>query len=174
LVAASRATGGQAHEGTPGPAPHPLVGSWRMTGEFAEQGTGQPVGAVDSIITFTADGNVLVANPIQLPDVPASAGLFFTEGQGAWQATGARGGDVTFVYLTLDQTGHLATTNIVRLQVETDVAGSVAIGEFVLDSISESSGPFSPQPRGTFEATRIEVVPIDAPLATPETGTPTP
>ena len=137
--------------------------------------SGQPVAELTSLLTLTADGNVLVANPIQLPDVPASAGLFFTEGQGTWATTGARSGDVTFVYLTLDQTGHLTTTNTVRMRIDLDAGGASLSGEFVLDTLSVESGqPFSPQARGTLTGTRIEVVAIDASMATTAAGTPTP
>jgi hypothetical protein len=174
LAAANGVAVGRAQEATPMTANHPLVGSWRLTGEFTDQGGSQPIGEVDSLVTFTADGNVLVANPIQLPAVPASAGLFFTEGQGAWASTGERGGDVTFVYLTLDQTGNLATTNTVRLRLEVDAAGDAVTGSFVLDTVSLSGGQFSPQAAGTLEATRIDVIPIDAPPATPGAGTPAP
>lgn len=74
----------------PSTAGHPLVGSWLVGVKLEGQAPGAPLPSeLTSLITYFADGKVLVANAGQLPPLPPGSGLFFTEGHGQWVATGA-------------------------------------------------------------------------------------
>lgn len=158
LLAGARAVTAQDQDG--GPA-HPIVGSWLVTVNFAE-----PAGiALTNLVTYGADGNVLVANGGEVPGIPPGAGLIFTEGHGAWAATGERTADATFVFLTINATGDVDSTNTVRSSVEIDATGDAYTGSSTLTIVGTDGGtPIDYA--ATFEATRIVVEPMAA-AATP-------
>ena len=171
LVAAGGGSATRAHDGTPTAAGHALVGSWQMTFAFASQ-TQPPVQLI-SLATYSSDGTVVVANGGQLPALPLGAGLFLTEGHGAWAPTGERTAAATFVFVMLDQGGGLASINTARTTLEVDAAGDAYAGAFTLDMVTPRGTPFAPQAGGTFTATRIRVEPMGSPAAgTPIVGTP--
>lgn len=164
LVAFGRLPATEAQTGTPVPDRHPLVGSWSVVLTFAgSTGTGGP--ELPSLVTYTADGSVLVANAGQLPSsLPPASGLFFTEGHGTWLPTGERTADATFRFLVLNQTGGLASTSTVRTSVEVDAGSDAYAGSFTIDLISPSGNPTGTE-RGVFRATRIPVEPLGTPMA---------
>lgn len=151
-------------QGEDATASHPLVGSWlvSVTLEGEEPGAALPA-SVTSLVTFFADGNVLVANAGQLPPLPPGAGLFFTEGHGQWIATGASGAEATFVSLVLDQTGGPSSTVTAHTTLEVDASGDAYTGTASYESTSLTGGSMGTQ-QVNVEATRIQV----APMATPE------
>ncbi len=152
----------RAQEATPTASGHPLVGSWEVVFAF-EDGAGFQL---SSLVTYTADGNVLVANAGQLPGLPPASGLFFTEGHGAWTATGERTADASFRFLVLDQTGGLAGTSIARMAIEIDPSGDGHAGSFTLDTVTPAGNSMGAG-RGTLRATRIGVEPLGTPVGTP-------
>jgi hypothetical protein len=159
-----------AQEATPMASGHPLVGSWNVTIAFEGTSTVK----LPSLITYTAEGTVLVANAGQLPlSLSPASGLFFTEGHGTWRATGERTADATFVFLILDQTTGLAATSTTRTSVAVDASGNAYTGRFESDTISPSGNSMGSE-RGTVQATRIQVQPLGGQgVATPVAATPT-
>ena len=123
-----------------------------------------------NLMTHTTDGIALVANAGELPSMPGwvGAGLFFTEGHGAWQATGERTVEVTFVFLTLNRAGSLISTNAARATLDVDAAGDAFTGTFALELVSPDGNPMGAH-RGALRATRIEAAPT---ASTPVSGTP--
>src|SRR5918994_191283 len=105
-------------------AGHGLVGTWMVSVSLEGQGPGAPVSPeVTSLVTYFADGNVLVANAGQLPPLPPGSGLFFTEGHGRWVATSDTAATASYVSLALDQAGGLSSTNTTQATVEVDTTG---------------------------------------------------
>jgi hypothetical protein len=145
------------------PAIHPLVGSWlvAVTLEGQEPGSGSPP-ATTSLVTFFADGNVLVANAGQLPSLPPGSGLFFTEGHGQWAGTGDRAARASVVSLVLDQTGGLSSTTTVSTTVEVDDTGNAYTGTLTIGSTSSTGTDMGAQ-QATVEATRIQTEPAGTP-----------
>ena len=162
LAGAGRSSGTRAQDGTPAAAGHPLVGSWEVVIDF--EGAGAP--ELISLVTYTTDGVVLVANAGQLPGLPPASGLFFTEGHGAWTATGERTADASFRFLVLDQTGGLAGTSVTRTRIEVNPAGDAYGGTFALDTLTPEGNSMGAG-RGTLRATRIGVESLGTPAATP-------
>lgn len=164
ILAAGRLPGVGARQGTGEEANHPLVGSGEVTVSFDGEG---PI-EVTNLSTFTDEGAVLAANGGQLPTIPGvqGTGLLLTEGHGAWQATGERTADGTFVFFTLDQTGGISSTNTVRMSVEVDASGESYGGVFTLDAVSPAGNSMGSD-RGTLRATRIGVEAPALPPATP-------
>lgn len=122
-----------------------------------DQAPGAPLPSeLTSLITYFADGNVLVANAGQLPPLPPGSGLFFTEGHGQWVATGDTSAEASFVSLVLDQTGGLSSTKTARTTVEVDAAGDAYTGSSTLESTS-STGTAMGSQQVTVQATRIQV-----------------
>lgn len=152
---------------TPVAAGHLVTGSWDVG--FAL--TSRPAVDVSSLFTFGADGTLLVANAGQLPgSLPPGSGLFFTEGHGAWIATGDRQAGATFRFLVIDQTAGIVSTGIVRLELEVDQSGNALDGAFALDLLSSEGNPTGTE-WGTLRATRIQVEPLGTPTAaTPVAG----
>lgn len=150
-------------QGQPSTSSHPLVGSWLVSVSLEGQapGTGLP-SDVTSLVTYFADGNVLVANAGQLPPLPPGSGLFFTEGHGQWVATGERSAEARFVSLVLDQTGGLSSTNTASTTVEVEPAGNAYTGSIAIESTSSTGGSMGVQ-RANVEATRIQVSPAGTP-----------
>lgn len=163
----------QQNQGTPVAQTHPLVGAWLVTLSVAGQSPGAPTPAtLTSMVTYYADGNVLLANAGQLPLLPPASGLFFTAGHGRWVATGDRTADATVVSLVLDQTGGLSSTNTTRTTVEVDATGDAYSGLFAIEAVSPDGNPTGTE-EGTFQATRITTEPGGSPTAaTPAVGTP--
>ncbi len=147
---------------TPGPAGHPLVGSWEVVIAFE----GDLAPELVSLITYTSDGAVLVANAGQLPGLPPASGLFFTEGHGAWASTGERTAEASFRFLVLDQTGGLAGTSVTQTTIEVSPAGDAYAGTFSLDTLTPEGNSMGAG-GGTLRATRIGVEPLGTPVATP-------
>ncbi len=178
LLAGRGLPGARAHDGTPIPTAgtpipvgHPLVGSWRVT--FAFEAQNQPPVELISLATYTSDGTLVVANAGQMPSLPLGAGLFLTEGHGAWVPTGERAADATFVFVMLDQSGGLASINTARTSLEVNATGDAYVGTFTLDMVEPEGNPFAPPARGTFEAIRIQVEPPGISFAaTPAVGSP--
>lgn len=147
----------------PSTSGHPLVGSWLVNVSVEDQAPGAGLPSdVSSLVTYFADGNVLVANAGQLPPLPPGSGLFFTEGHGQWVATGERSADASFVSLVLDQTGGLSSTNTAGTTVEVDPAGNAYAGSISIESTSSTGRPMGAQ-QANVEATRIQVSPIGTP-----------
>lgn len=144
-------------QGDAGAAGHPLVGSWlvSITVEDQEPGAALPA-SVPSLVTYFADGNVLVANAGQLTPLPPGSGLFFTAGHGQWLAPRDSGAEGSFVSLVLDQTGGLSSTVIARTTVEVDTSGDAYTGSFTVESIG-STGDVTDARQANVEATRIQV-----------------
>jgi len=146
-------------------AGHPLVGSWLVVISFEGRDPGAPLPLkLTSLVTFFADGNVLVANAGQLSPLPPGAGLFFTEGHGQWIATGENSADVTYNSLVLDQTGGLSSITTARTSVKVDATRNAYTGTFVIDS-ANPAGNATGTERGTLSATRIRVEPAGTPAA---------
>lgn len=142
---------------------HPLVGSWLVAVTLEGQEPGAPLPTeLTSLVTYFADGNVLVAKAGQLPPLPPGSGLFFTDGHGQWVTTGESTADATFVSLILDQTGGLSSTNTTRTSVEVDTTTDVYTGTFVIESESPTGNSVKAE-RGTFQATRIQEEPTGTP-----------
>ncbi len=155
----------RAQDGTP-TADHSLVGAWLVT----ISSTGENAGAVlpaqqTSLVSFFADGNLLVANAGQLPLLPPGSGLFFTGGHGQWTATGTDTVDATFVFLVIDQTGGVSSANYGTMTVTLDASGNTLAGDLTINAISENGNPTGSQ-AGTIEAVRIKA----GPVSTPEAG----
>jgi hypothetical protein len=142
-------------------AVHPIVGSWLTNVEFDGDNT-----SLTSLMTFFADGAVMVANAGQFPGLPPASGVFFTGGHGAWEATGDQTVDATFVFLTLNNTGSLASIDTSRTSVEVDETGSGFTGTAVID-LTGPGGDVPGAARSTFTGSRIRVSPMDAAAATP-------
>lgn len=140
-----------------GTADHPLVGSWlvSITLEDQEPGAALPSN-LTSLVTYFADGNVLVANAGQLTPLPPGSGLFFSEGHGQWVATSASGAEASFVSLVLDQTGGLSSTNSAHTTLEVDASGNAYAGSFTIESTS-STGTSTGSQEVSVEGTRIQV-----------------
>jgi hypothetical protein len=138
-------------------AAHPLMGSWlvSVTLHGQEPGAALPP-EVTSLITYFADGNVLVANAGQLPPLPPGSGLFFTEGHGSWVATGEGSAEAIHVSLVLDQTGAFASTTTGSATVEVDATGDTYTGSLTIESTNAVGNAAGVQ-QATVEATRIEV-----------------
>lgn len=144
-------------------AAHPLVGSWLVSVTLRDQDPGAALPPeLTSLITYFADGNVLVANAGQLPPLPPGSGLFFTEGHGNWVATGETSAEALYVSLVLDQTGGLSSTNTGSVTVEVDAAGNTYTGSFTIDATSTTGNTTGVQ-QATVEATRIQVEPTGTP-----------
>ena len=138
-------------------AGHGLVGTWLVSVSLEGQGPGAPVSPeVTSLVTYFADGNVLVANAGQIPPLPPGSGLFFTEGHGRWVATSDTAATASYVSLALDQAGGLSSTNTTQATVEVDTTGDAYTGSFALESVSPSGNSMGAQ-QGTFQAERIGV-----------------
>lgn len=151
-VALNQSVGAQ---GTPtASAGHPVVGSWIVDVTFQRDA---PID-VTSLITYGADGTVLVANAGLIPGIPAGTGITFTESHGAWAATGDRSADATFVFLTIDQVGAVDSINTVHTSVEVDDAGNAYVGGATVEARSAVSGTAS-SATATFTATKIVVGP---------------
>jgi len=157
--------GGRVHaaaqDETTGMAEHPLVGSWLVTVSFEDVRTVP----LTSLVTYAADGNVLVANAGRTPYLPPEAGLTFTGSHGVWAPTGERSADATFVFLTLDQDATVTDINTVRTAVEVDPSGDAYTGSALFEATNPDGSVTNAAP-ATFDATRIEVRPL-APAATP-------
>lgn len=158
-----------AWKGTSEAGEHPLVGSWMVVLTVEGQG---PI-EITNLITFAADGTVLAASGGQLPGLPAvfGSGLVLTEGHGAWAVASERSAEATFRFLTLDQTGGIASTNTSRMAVEADAGGNSLTGAFTLDLVSPSGNSMGAG-RGTLRAERIAVEPM-AVEASPIAASPT-
>lgn len=147
----------------PSMAGHPLVGSWLVSVSLEGQAPGEGLPSdVPSLVTYFADGNVLVANSGQLPPLPPGSGLFFTEGHGQWAATGERSAEASVVSLVLDQTGGLSSTNTAGTTVEVDASGNTYAGSITIESTSSTGGSMGGQ-QASVEATRIQVAPAGTP-----------
>ena len=171
LLAVGGQPGTTAREGTPTAAGHPLVGSWQIRFAFETQG-GPPI-QLTNLATFSSDGTLVVANGGQLPTLMTGAGLYLTEGHGAWEPTGERAADAAYVFILLDQSGGLASINTARIALEVDPSGDAYSGSFTLDMTTGEGTQFAPTARGTFTATRIRVEPMATPgAATPGAATP--
>lgn len=153
-------TGAQAQASMAG---HPLVGSWLVSVSLEGQAPGEGLPSdVPSLVTYFADGNVLVANSGQLPPLPPGSGLFFTEGHGQWVATGQSSAEASVVSLVLDQTGGLSSTNTAGTAVEVDASGNTYTGSITIESTSSTGGSMGGQ-QASVEATRIQVAPAGTP-----------
>lgn len=150
-----------AQEGAGATTAHPLVGAWFVAVTYETEAPA----ALTNLATFTADGNLLVANAGQLPNVPPGAGLVFTEGHGAWEATGERTAQATSVYLTVNQSGGIASVNTARATIEVDASGDRYTGEASLSIAGPDEGD-TVEMFATIDATRITVEPMGA-AATP-------
>ena len=163
LAGIGRLSDSRAQVATPPPSGHPLVGSWEVVIAFE----GDLAPELVSLVTYTTDGAVLVANAGQLPGLPPASGLFFTEGHGAWTATGERTADASFRFLVLDQTGGLAGTSVTRSTIGVSAAGDAYAGTFSLDTLTPEGNSMGAG-AGTLRATRIGVEPLGTPgVATP-------
>ena len=142
---------------------HALVGSWEVALSFESTAP-----AIEKeLATFGADGTLLVATTGELPSMPATGSdLLFTEGHGVWTATGEQTADATFKFLMLDPSGGVFSTTTVRMALETNASGDGYGGAFTLTSISPDGAAMG-EGRGTVEATRIVVEPLDSVAATP-------
>jgi hypothetical protein len=163
----------QQSQSTPVASTHPLVGAWLVTISVAGQSPGAPTPSMlTSLVSYHADGNVLLANAGQLPLLPPASGLFFTSGHGRWVATGDRAADATIVSLVLDQGGGLSSTNTVRTTVAVDATGNAYDGTFAIEAVSPDGNPTGTE-EGTFHAVRITTEPGGSPTAaTPAVATP--
>jgi hypothetical protein len=143
----------RAQEDDSSPANHPLVGSWFVRVEV----DGNPPLELPNLVSFTADGVVLVAAPTLLPEVPgAGTENLFSSGHGAWMAAGPAAADVRFAFLVVDEQGRLASLNVIdgRLHVGDD--GESYTGEYTL-VIHPAAGATQSPVSGTWAATRIAV-----------------
>lgn len=148
----------------PSTAGHPLVGSWLVSVSVEGQAPGAGLPAdVNSLVTYFADGNVLVANAGQLPPLPPGSGLFFTEGHGQWVATGERSAEASWTSLVLDQTGGLSSTITASgATAEVDASGNTYAGRASVESTSSTGSNMGAQ-QVTIGATRIQATPAGTP-----------
>ena len=118
LVAVSavgfRAVAGAQETATQG---HPLVGTW-----LADTDPETPDNALDTL-SFTADGTF----------TNVEAGGFVS--LGAWEATGDRTANLTFVAYDLDEDGSNAGSTTIRVSIEVGAEGDGFTGEYTIEFI---------------------------------------
>lgn len=152
-----------AQETTPTPmSDDDFVGAWWFTVVSV---------ALPSLGTFTADGNFILSN---LPTEPLYEGapfdiLLLGGGYGVWETTGEDTAAFTYVYLYADDTGAFQSSTTISGTLELGADGQTLSGEYAFQ-VNQPDGTLLHADRGTIEATRISIVPMDE-LAPPP-GTP--
>jgi len=138
-----------------------FVGAWRFTDAALD---------LPSLGTFTADGNLIIAN---LPTEPVFEGadfqtLLLSPSHGVWEATGDDTADFTFAYLYANETGRFQSTLTVSGTMELGADGQTMTGEFAFD-VRQPDGTVVHADRGAVEGTRLGIIPMEelAPAGTP-------
>jgi len=157
LGATILSTSATAQEDSATPPDHPLIGTWRLT--VTEEGVSSP-----AIATWSADGTYSDITPPVAAIAPDFA-VFATPAFGAWESTGANSGAFTAEYFYSDGEGNLRTTRTTSGEGQVSDDGETATGSFAY-LIVAPDGTVVHAGQGTFEATRLAVVPMDE-LPTP-------
>ena len=122
-----------------------LLGSWEVAVTTATQGT------FPALLTFTADGSVIAAEP---------PGPFESSGHGTWAGRDDGAVAYTFVALFGDQSGKSAGKLKVIGTLQFDAPTASWLGPFRID-VFDASGQVTSADRGTFRLARIAVEPLD-------------
>lgn len=153
-----------AQGGTPTPPGHAVVGAWQIT-------VSSPAFPPSpSLVTFTTDGTVLVADPPVTVEGPGRV-AFVSAGQGSWQATGPDTAAFTFAELVAGPNGALFGSETVRGTATVATDGQSVSGAFSFTA-QDPTGKVLASGAGTFQGRRIRVEPMATPASTPIVGTP--
>lgn len=139
-----------------------FVGAWR----FTDLGFDLP-----SLVTMTADGNLLLSNlPVEpVPDELDVEMLLLSGGHGVWEAAGADRANFTFVYLYVDETGTFQSSATLSGALEITDDGQALSGEYAFE-VRQPEGTVVHAYTGAVEGTRIGLIPMEELAAT--VGTP--
>lgn len=129
-----------------------IVGSWVETVSFS----GGFLPALKSLVTFSADGTVAVADQ---GNVNLAAGQLFSAGHGAWTAQGERTFAWTTIELISDLNGNLIGTLKVRGTYTVDETGNAYSGVFLAE-VKDTSENVLFSIDGTNAGVRIQVDPL--------------
>lgn len=153
---------GRAHAASRG-----LVGAWFGTASF-ELGD-VPLGSVKSLLTFTADGNVIEGHrPYLAPPAPFDAvfgNLLVSSGHGRWERTGPNQYAATIMYIyqgapdNPTQAGAELLIQTIRLRLKIGRDGSTLSGTLV-DQLALLDGTPIISASGEVTASRIAVQPL--------------
>jgi hypothetical protein len=142
--------------------PHGIVGAWFVTTLL----DGAPPSP--NMTSFYADGTVLTSNrPIYPPAAEGGVPEARSAGHGAWVANEDGTVDFTFVVFVSDTNGTYLGQRTLQGRLTLDPSTDTWTAPFTA-TVTDPSGAMVQSSVGSAEATRIEVVPMEA------GGTPTP
>lgn len=156
-VAATAMSPTTAQENGELPPDHPLIGTWRVT---VSEGDLQ----FPAVFTFSADGTYSDITP-NVSAIAPDFVVFSTPSLGVWEATGETSGAATSQYFFSDGEGNLSTIGTLSHESEVSDDGQAVSGAFAY-SVAAPDGTVVHASGGTFDGTRLAVVPMDS-LATP-------
>lgn len=133
------------------PAPHPVVGSWKV----AVSVPGAPARTIN-IARLSLDGGVVVTFPSPTPAPPGAnhAMEFWTPAIGAWTAAVDRDATMTFVALGVNERGAPVGAHTVSATVTAAADGLSWQGPFQIE-ITSGDGASVGKVQGTVAATPI-------------------
>jgi hypothetical protein len=143
-----------------------VVGSWRLTITDPSAPQGQQTSP--SLSTFFADGT-FIASDLPLSPAPAGAPFkfgFASAGHGVWVAKGDGHVDLTFLQLAASEVGQFVGTATVSASCTLDATGDALSGTYSL-AVVTPDGTQVGSGTGPFAGTRIQLVPMASPAASP-------
>jgi hypothetical protein len=145
LFAAMLSPGALAQDASPGLAAHPLVGTWIVDTNTADD-TNAP-----STVEFHADGTYL---EVDVDGVSA----------GAWEPAGPQTATLTFVFRGTDESG-APTSGTVRADVEVAADGQSLTATYTVEFAGPDGTPTGQLGPGEASGTRLKVEPMGSPVA---------
>jgi len=142
-----------------------LTGSWIGTAVS----TTVPLPPLKTLMTFTSEGTVIESRRLYLANSPLGP-LLATPGHGAWEKTGAKEYAITIILIYEGAANHPTSPGEVlgqekvRMKLTLSQDGTRLAGSLLVEIRDVNDNIVFVGP-GTFEATRIKVEPLTAPVS---------